>query len=54
LAFFRGSKTVILIILEALNFQFFGISHFKMSKISKNSELRAAQIGKMAIFGASK
>jgi len=54
LADFRGSKTVILVILEALNFQFLGISHFEMSKTSKNSKLRAAQMGKMAVLGASK
>ena len=41
----------ILTILEALNFDFLGILHLKMSKIPKNSKFRADKVVKMAIFG---
>ena len=44
-------KTVISTILEATNIDFLGIS---LLKISKNSKFRAAQMVKMAGFGASK
>ena len=54
LADFRMSKTVVLTILEGLKFELLGISHLKMSKVSKNSKFRAAQMLKMAVFGASK
>ena len=44
LAELRGSKTIILTILVALNFDILGISCLKKSKISKSSKCRAAQI----------
>ena len=50
LADFRGSKTVVLTVLEGLNFQFFGISHLKMSKVPKNSKFRAVEMVKTAVF----
>ena len=43
----------ILTILEALNFDFLGILHLKMSKIPKNSKFKAGQMVKMAVFGPS-
>ena len=50
---FQKVKTAVLTILEALNFDFFGkISHWNVSTIPKNSKFRAAQLVKMAVFGA--
>ena len=54
LANFRGSKTVSLTILEPKSFDFLGITHLKMSKISKNAKFRAVHMVKMAVFAASK
>ena len=51
LADFRRLKTVTLTILEAFSFDFLVISHLKMSKISKNSKFRHAQMVKMAFLG---
>ena len=50
LAEFKGSKNVTLTILEAYNFDYLPISHLTMSKISKISRFRAAQMFKMAVF----
>ena len=48
---FRRLTTLILTILEALNFDFFGkISHWNVSTIPKNSKFRAAQIVQMTVF----
>ena len=49
LADLRRSKTGIPTILN-----FGKKSHLEMSKIAKNSKLRAAQMVKMAVFGTSK
>ena len=54
LAHFRRSKSVILAILEALNFDFLVVSHLKMSKTAKNSKFIAAEMFKMAVLGSSK
>ena len=51
---FTRSKTAVLTILEALNFDFRKILHLKMSKVPKNSKIRAAQMAKKAVFRASK
>ena len=50
LADFRRSKTATLAILEALNFNFLGISHLKMSKNSINLITRAANRVKMTVI----
>jgi len=55
LADFRISKTVILTILEALNFLFFGNFTLENVKISqKNHKFKGAQIVKMSVLLASK
>ena len=51
---FRRSKPAISIILEALNFDFGKNVPLEMSKVSKNTKFIAAQMVKMAVFGASK
>ena len=50
----EGQKTAVLTIFEALNFDFGKISHLKMSKVPKNVKFRAAEMVKMAVFGALK
>ena len=50
LAVLSRLNSAILTILKALNFNFLGISHLKMSKNPKNSKIRAAQMFKMAVF----
>ena len=54
LADFRRSKSAFLTILEALNFDFWKISHFAMSLVPKNLIFRPPQMVKIAVFGASK
>ena len=48
---FERSKATILTILEAMNFDFWGISRLKISKISYNLIFRAATMVKIAVFG---
>ena len=46
----RRWKSAILAILETVNFDFWEISHLKMSKISKSSKFGEAKMLKMAVF----
>ena len=54
LADFRRSKTVVLTILQALNFDFWKNLTLEMSKVPKNSIFKAAQLVQMAVFGGFK
>ena len=54
LADFNESNTAVVTPLKALNLDFQKILNLKMSKVLKNSEVRVAQMVKMADFGTVK
>ena len=54
LADFRRSKTAVLTILKALNFEFMKNLTLENIKIPTDSRFIVAQMVKMAVFGASK
>ena len=51
---FSRLNTAILTILAALNFDFLGISHFRISENSQKCKIRAGKMVKMAVFNLSK
>ena len=51
---FRGSKTAILAILKALNFEFWDIPHLEMLRIPKIWNFQVAKKVKMADFETKK
>ena len=51
---FRGSKTAVLTILEALNFDFWKNVTLENVESFKSKKFRPAQMVNMAVFGASK
>ena len=54
LADFRRSKTTVLTIMIALNFEFWKNFTLEMSKVPKNAKLRATEMVKIAILRAPK